>query len=184
MFTLEDTHCVIDLETLSTEPNGYIIQIGAVLWNTKNSAGFSMTVSPIDPSKYFDVSADTLAWWDSQDPAVRSEVFSGKYKLSEVLEAFNGWLTTNTTDPQTVKYWANGPEFDLVILNTALAYYGYAQLPFRNFHSVRTAKEALSENALQAAQATASSWNLRKHIALDDATFESLYVKSFLNKIL
>lgn len=133
---------IIDIETLGTKPGCPIIEIGACSIDPVSGvivANFSRRVNHKLPSGYFDAMLragtsslgadlyDTVVWWTSD--ADRSETFrritSGGQHANWVMQVFLAWYKFQILGlaPETVRVWANGPQFDLVILQAALSHY-------------------------------------------------------------
>ena len=80
-------HAMIDLETLSTNPNATILTVGGVKFDPYT------TVEPAQ-GMYFrvdvdsqtemgrDVMQDTLDWWGKQDPEIMDEALGDKDRIS------------------------------------------------------------------------------------------------------
>jgi len=91
-------HAMIDLETLSTNPDATILTVGGVKFNPHNS---------IEPSQgmYFRVDVDsqtamgrevmqeTLDWWSTQPAEISEEALGDKNRISldEMVKTINKW---------------------------------------------------------------------------------------------
>jgi hypothetical protein len=163
------THCMLDLETLSTRHNARILAIGAVLFDEEGV--FEKFYTPVkvpNPDRLgkmktpFDVSTATMEWWSEQSEEAQAVFWDPDAVDIEVaLEMFSDWLTTNT-DPAQVRVWGNGADFDNPTLATAYDIMGFkAPWRFYNNRCYRTVKN-LFPNVKMKRTGT-------YHNALDDA---------------
>lgn len=141
---------VLGLETLSTEPNAAILQIGLTCIETKKTIGIQIGEAIATTNPSLSVDSATRDWWLKQDEAVRAEVFATGTDYCSGLLAMARWVqeqTTATNVPlDSAIVWANDPEFDCVILR-ALCYAYSVPYPFnfRNHRSFRTLHAQLEE---------------------------------------
>lgn len=192
-FTNDDCHIILDLETLSLEPNAHIIQIGAVFYHKsiddfEEKYGFNEYIDPTVASHYCrHVDDSTLAWWDVQAPEVRKQVFSGTQTPKQAVEKFLLWAQTCIKEVgsgtlKDVKWWGNGPEFDCVVLNDLVQWLGFTELNFRNYHSVRTAEAFLPSQSKDMLLTSIQHTNpeAKPHDAFQDAQWQAMNVIAFL----
>lgn len=157
---------MVDIETLSTEPNASVFQIAAKVFDPMlivnmeefNEEIFRTTVQEeIDATTSFEcaslpftdarhVSKDTLEFWLKKN----GETFVGIIAKSEQLKAKDMWLAfaewmqsvhESYGERLNVHVWGNGPSFDNVILRDGLKELdeSYARLiPYYNDKCVRT----------------------------------------------
>jgi len=102
---------MVDIETLSSEPDGAIIAIGLCVFN--EGAILDSSEILIDPRLApGHRNPDTLNWWNEQDPEVFKKMMSGTippWTACEIMnEHFKVW------EPKTL--WANPPTFDISML--------------------------------------------------------------------
>ena len=111
---------MLDLETLDTASTGIILSVGAVMFDeTGLGSTFYSTVdvqSSVDAG--LTMSGSTLLWWMKQSKEARQALFTNPSPLVDVLERFTDWLCENS-DPETVKVWGNGADFDNAMLQHA-----------------------------------------------------------------
>ncbi len=108
---------MIDLETLSSEPNAPIIQIGAVPFDIRTGEvgpAWQLNVRPdfaVTPP-----SLDTICWWLRQDEAARMSVAQAEHGFApaDACMAFEDFTTMSCVEK--LELWAMPPEFDCVIL--------------------------------------------------------------------
>ena len=108
---------MLDLETLSTRPEATILTFGACKFNPYNQ-------DTIDKGIYFRVNVDeqialgshvdenTIEWWGRQADDVREEALGDGDRIS--LEQFTQELNRFIVGCDNI--WAQGPVFDVVIL--------------------------------------------------------------------
>ena len=119
-------HAMIDLETLSTNPDATILTVGGVKFNPNNS---------VEPSQgmYFrvdvdsqtamgrDVMEDTLNWWATQPKEISEEALGEKDRISleEMIKTINKWSVGVDV------FWCQGPLFDYAILQNIYKQLGH-----------------------------------------------------------
>ncbi len=85
-------HLMIDIETLSTQPNAVICAIGAVFFEPstgKTGPSFYQTIDPrTSQNRGAHISADTVMWWLRQDKEPISELVGAKSHEIEVMLDF------------------------------------------------------------------------------------------------
>lgn len=167
---------VLDLETLSSEPDAAIIQIGAAVprFDMGHILGlpfeFEATIRYEDCLAAVDShgrvqSHDTMLWWEKQP--TRLEVFSGQDDYAEALEKFVDWIKSFK---KPVAIWGNGAEFDNVVLLRSLDAFGFHDVwSFRNNRCFRTMKNLFPVED----QTLAIGPNETKHTGLGDARYEA-----------
>ena len=108
---------MLDLETLSSEPNAPIIQIGAVPFAlATGEIGERLTINVRPDFAKTPPSLSTVCWWMKQDEAARLSVARselGKSPFDACLE-FETFARENCASK--FELWAMPPEFDCVIL--------------------------------------------------------------------
>jgi len=107
---ITDHGIMVDIETLSTDINATIVQIGALKFNLDKGIHDTFLVNILpEPKKYnTHVSKDTLEWWMKQPKEIRMSWQVDQLPLPEALTKFNGWLS------KFGKAWmyCNGLSFD------------------------------------------------------------------------
>ncbi|WBM43091.1 3'-5' exoribonuclease [Comamonas aquatica] len=166
-------HIVLDLETLSTQPNAVIASIGAVALTA--SGGFvSEFHVPITTGNFRQchrhVCAKTVEWWEQQsEEAKLASVKAPNPTLPHpALQAFIAWVHEHA-DPKKVKVWGNGSSFDNVILSSLFADYPELERPWAywNDRDMRTVLD------LNPAAKDVGPFEGVKHNALHDARHEA-----------
>lgn len=123
---------MIDLETLSTEPNAAILSLGAVTFDI-DTRTLGPTFYRTIEDKNGHVSTDTVLWWLSQSKEARSVFSEKRIPLGQALVEFDDWLATQY-NPTEVKLWGNGSDFDNIILASAYKRCALRQ-PWRYHHN-------------------------------------------------
>jgi len=171
---------VLDLETLGTDENAAIIQIGCAVpeFDYQHiglvSSSFEKTISYNEclweiNSGRFSQSNETMEWWEKQP--TRLSVFSGQDTYTDALDALCNWFTSlKEVSGGDIAIWGNGSDFDNRLLAYTLSALGYkSQWDFRNNRDLRTLK-ALFPVTLPAQDQYLGEI---KHTALGDARFEA-----------
>jgi len=134
-------HLMMDLETLSTEPNAVILTIGALWFDPFSDAepgpGFHVRVEIDSQERHVD--EDTVSWWGQQDPEVQAEAFSSdnRHLLSDALKDFAKFAQ------DADGYWSHGTVFDVCILENAFVEQGMrGWIPWK-YHQVRDCRTVL-----------------------------------------
>lgn len=126
---------MLDIETLGTEPGAPVLQIGAMAFDRNTLDGDDWMFEPfkvhVDLQSNFDVdlkevTAGTLAFWFQQEPALAYDVLFGDVDRVGVFDALKqliDWTdkvaATAEAHPDEFLWWAKGPDFDMVLLETA-----------------------------------------------------------------
>jgi DNA polymerase III epsilon subunit-like protein len=160
-------HLMVDIETLSHQPDAAIIAIGAVTFTEDEILSqFEMQIDPVWTHGHRSVS--TMEWWNKQDEQVRSRMFRGKQLPGDVCRRFSNFIELN--QPKYV--WANAPTFDLVILRN---YFRECRLEFpisfRMERCFRTLK-AMADEVFDGTLPYPSN-SFGKHDALSDAMYQA-----------
>lgn len=142
---------MIDIETLSTHPNAFILTIGAVKFSRTGKlkplnkmVTFYRRILPNSCKRLkLHIDSDTQEWWSKQSQEARYEAFDhpDRVKLSDALNELCEWIGTDEI------IWANSPNFDLTILENAMSKCNII-VPWRfwNTRDVRTAVDLGSVN--------------------------------------
>jgi hypothetical protein len=108
---------MLDLETLSSEPDAPIIQIGAVPFDIRSGEiGERFRVNVRPDFARTPPSLDTLCWWLRQDEGARMSVAQAEHGMLPAVAcaAFEDFVTIHCIEK--FELWAMPPEFDCVIL--------------------------------------------------------------------
>jgi hypothetical protein len=136
MRNLIDTHVMLDIETLGTEPGSVIFAIAATTFDPNkkyveikdfDKEDVLLTAIDIEQSleQGFKVNGNTMHFWLSQPPEA-SEFLRGMEQCSPwaAMETLDRYLRKQSLSDLTI--WANGITFDCVLLE---AYYSKLELP-------------------------------------------------------
>lgn len=143
---------MIDIETLDTTPTAKIISIGAVFFELATGKTGKEFYQPVDrfgmSQRCRTESSSTIEWWDQQSPEAR-KVFTDENRvdLCEALPRLTKFINQNCNS-FTVNIWAQGPQFDCVILEDAYSN-EFSETPWKfwNVRDCRTVIELGSEYA-------------------------------------
>lgn len=119
-------HCMLDLETLGTRPGCVILTLGAVKFDpfTLEDPGPGLYIRPDADEQIArgrEVQEDTLQWWMKQAEDVREEALGteGRVTVEEMYRQLNRFLVGVEC------IWAQGPVFDIAILENLYRQYGW-----------------------------------------------------------
>lgn len=175
---------MIDLETLSAEPDALVLSLGAVVL-TREGLSHELYLEFKDSAEQQRhgrrISADTVRWWSQQSEAARavlrpSELPSVKSTLAQLLE-FTRYVHRCAQDyrlaPKELALWSNGADFDLVVLRGLYRAFD-AEPPwgFWQHRCFRTMKNLFKE--VRPPERT------QAHHALGDALFQAAHLQRLL----
>jgi hypothetical protein len=143
---------MLDLETLATSPDSVILTFGAVKFNPFDSS------AELDTGLYFRINVDeqinlgrnvdqgTVDWWGQQSEEVREEALGESDRIG--LEDFTKELNRFVVGADRI--WAQGPVFDIVILENLYRQLGKpAPWPYYLIRDSRTLLKALGDSRTQ-----------------------------------
>lgn len=178
---------MVDIETLSTEPNAVILSIGAVKFNPHvlnteeelNAEKFYINIDRDDSAKYnLHVCEQTIAWWAGQSTSAQAALLKDQKPLREAIETFTAWIGEV---PRVAKCWAKDPDFDVVILRKSYAAIknGTFPVPYFLSRSVRTITDLAYPNEHDAPNIRVGT----HHNAVDDCISQALMVQHCYHRI-
>jgi DNA polymerase III epsilon subunit-like protein len=166
---------MLDLETMGTNSQALICQIGAVYFDKKGPSEneddqFNVVIdfqSCIDAGLKID--GGTLEWWLRQNNAARSSICDATHSLKDALTEFSMFFKNGT------RIWGNGADFDVALLKNAYDAVGL-QIPWKysNVMCFRTLK-----NLRQGIEKPLTEGTV--HNALYDAKWQSKYYSNIIN---
>lgn len=164
---------MLDLETMSIEPNAAIVAIGAVVFNQRCIVKEFYQKISLESSMQLGlhIRAETVLWWLAQGEQARKEIYepSNKQPLKEALMLLSSWWGVSNGLGLDVPVWGNGAAFDNVVLRSAYTACGWgAPWAFRSDRCFRTARAMFPELNLEFEGA--------KHNALEDARYQAKYL--------
>jgi len=160
---------MVDLETMSTQPNAAIVAIGAVAFDPSEDTEhdtYYQVVALQSQDRHIDPA--TVIWWLGQSREAQDALLKGAAPLPQALRHFTAFCRKHNVH----HVWANSPDFDCVILSHALKAEGLI-VPWKYFNTrcVRTIKDLAHPNGdFPQFQATA-------HNALVDAQVQAAAVQ-------
>lgn len=162
---------MVDIETAGTGAHALVLSIGAVKWGEYSE---ELLVYPDHNTQESDgrsVSLDTMKWWMEQGAEAQA-VFNKNPQFPDVaasqLEAF-------LRDADEI--WANGPDFDCVILADYMKQYNPRyRWPFWKHRCFRTFRNVFSDYVGNEARGVA-------HDALDDAKYQAKSLQNILRTL-
>ena len=134
---------MLDLETISTRPEATILTFGACKFNPYAEEDITQGIYfRIDVDEQIDlgrhVDEETIAWWGRQSEDVYAEAFDPTDRIS--LEQFTQELNRFLVGADLI--WAQGPVFDIVILENLYRQLG-KPVPWQ-FWQIRDSRTLLS----------------------------------------
>lgn len=169
---INDTHYVLDLETMGKGPRAAIVAIGCVRIEQGIISGSLYRRVSLESSLQAGLSCDasTIEWWLQQEDTARAEIYNPgsshlKTALGDLAE-FMGCNHLHKPKPKAM-LWGNGSSFGNVIVGNAFDACGI-QRPwlFWNDRDLRTLMALYPK-------AKALPFEGTKHHALDDAMHEA-----------
>lgn len=140
---------MLDLETLATSPDSVILTIGAIKFDPFDST------KEMTKGLYFRINVDeqialgrnvdpgTVEWWGRQSDEVREEALGEHDRIG--LEEFTRELNRFVFNAQRI--WAQGPVFDIVILENLYRQLGKpTPWPYYTIRDSRTLLKALGDD--------------------------------------
>ena len=130
----EQTHAVIDLETLDTASSAVVISIG--LAYGKNGA-YTSTQWNLEAATQLlagrTICQDTLAWWNKQPQATQQLAVENCIPVAAALTDLANILNSfQTAGGSYLSIWGNSPSFDLSILSSLYKQYNI-QVPWKYY---------------------------------------------------
>lgn len=120
-------HLSLDIEALGTQPGSVILSIGLVLFDPLDSNSQEVMIEN-GHEIFFDtaeqtelglkVDVSTVIWWMRQDVTARKHQFEEVHQKYH-LGAVSDYISRLLTEHQVSNVWANGPAFDMVLLEEA-----------------------------------------------------------------
>lgn len=117
-------HFMLDLETLSTETNAVVTQIGLVPFNRDGivDEGLRINVDPEEQIRHGrHASWSTIEWWLRQSDGARASITAvqDRAAVGEALMLVNRYFAEHAgSDPWAPRVWSNGAGFDVPIMES------------------------------------------------------------------
>ena len=172
------THAMIDLETLGTTPDTVALTIGGVKFDPNNiSPSKDYFYHRFDVDEQLDrgrsVDNSTIEWWGNQPADIREEALgdADRTTVLDVLKALNKWCVGVDA------IWAQGPAFDIVILEHMFRQYEHhVPWPFWKIRDSRTLFQIMPKDPRKEIDFDA-------HNALEDCKVQARCVQKTLQKL-
>lgn len=177
-------HGMLDIETLSTDSDAFILSIGGVVFEPFDdfigndfyqvcSTKMEQTGAHIDP--------ETVRFWleqAEQSPGAVSNLLSmDKSPLPTVLGRLDNWVATNKIE----RIWANGVNFDITILTSAYKRVLGRKPPWK--YNAGLCMRPLRWLSQELELDLPKHKNTCKHDALEDARFQAQCVQNFMKAL-
>jgi len=175
---------MVDIETLSVHPDATVLSIGAVAFDPVIGLAPVSFESTLDRAsqKGRRIDSDTVAWWihQAEENPGASHVFRERRlepvntALARLSDYYRHWCTEDSG------VWANGPDFDLVILRSL--YEDFSSKPLWT-HRQHRCYRTLRNFALEAGLEINIKPNMKPHDALSDAYFQAEYAMEAMKQL-
>jgi hypothetical protein len=177
MELLKYKHAMLDLESVSTDPNGAILTIGILLFDPmkdeKDDFGVNYVV-PFAHNKGRTVDLETMKWWMEQSPeAQRASWITGRDAMPATPEHSLYINALMQVFDQVDHIWANDPDFDCVMLKSFFEQHGVKWNWYRKHRSLRTIKAMFDVPFIEPVG--------EAHNSLDDCKYQARIVRAVYN---
>lgn len=162
-----------DIETLGTQVNSSIIQIGLCAYIN----GEYITTSELIKPDFDRADADTLAWWRKQPHQFELFAAAGRDGAPTVSKAWDKIIATlgmSIDELKALQWWFRGPHFDEAMLN----HQGPALWEFYNVRDQRTLQKTIADVGLSPDVFVDNDFKGQKHDAGFDAEMQARVVVS------
>lgn len=174
---MNETHVMLDLETMSTRPNAAIVAIGACVFDpyviSTPAQTFDAAVSlESSAGNGLHIDASTVVWWIGQGSAARNKTFRpSAVDLETALRHFDRWLMECAGYKTDLLFvWGNGATFDNVVIRSAYRAVGMDPCwSFRNDRCYRTVSALVPDQGYERVG--------ELHNAVDDAVAQAVYLQ-------
>lgn len=173
---------MIDLETLGTERDSVILSFGAVKFDRSKVYEDDGLYAQLRWQEQLDnggtVTEGTIRFWLGQHQAAREAILNKANLLHphKALMMLNSWFHDSIKAPKNCAVWANGPSFDLSLLDDMYRRFGLGKPPWPYWaeRCVRTAK------MMAGVDAVSRPAEMTEHHAFHDAVYQAMQVRRFL----
>lgn len=172
--TQNETHFMIDCETLGLTPDSVVLSVGVVQFDPYDPS-YRSTVYYAEPSPTYQairkIDPDTLAWWEP-----RTNMPHGDTLPHEVCRELSDFILRKIVPNSTPIIWARGTDFDIPLLTNLFAQYDL-EVPWK-YNQVRDLRtiSKLFPNIVPTA-------NNNPHNALSDALCQAEHCGRILRRI-
>jgi len=127
---------MLDLETIDTTSNAAILSIGAVQFDLATGKTGETFYRNVELQSCLNagltMSVETLYWWLGQSKEAGAALQENRFSLKTVCIQLTDWFEETFENISITELWANGPDFDCVILTNAFKAV-YMQFPIRHW---------------------------------------------------
>lgn len=168
-----DKHCMIDLETLGSNPRAPVIQIGMAFFTIEGiTLQSQVSIDFNDALKHGEADGDTIKWWLQQAKEAQSTLFVNTKPIVEVADT-----VVKLLEAQNANFYWSHATFDFPIFQSMFRALGRPYpLPYKRCFDLRTLEYL----------AGPMEWELRTgvhHNALDDAVYQANHAIKLLQKL-
>lgn len=168
-----DKHCMIDLETLGSNPKAPVVQIGMVFFTREGVNLQSQVTIDFDQAMaHGEADGSTIKWWLQQEKAAQENLFKNAIGVQEAAD-----IVVKVLEARNANYYWSHATFDFPILLSWFRSLGRTYpLPYKRTYDLRTLEFL----------AGPVEWDKRDgihHSALDDALYQAKHAIKLLNKI-
>lgn len=168
-----DKHCMVDLETLGSNPCSPIVQIGLVFFTREGiTLKSQLTIDFDDALAHGQADGSTIKWWLEQPKEAQNTLFLNPLPIIEAANIFEKLIEAQNAN----FYWSHAT-FDFPILQSMFRSLKRKwPLPYRRCYDLRTLEYL----------AGPIEWVKRTgvyHNALDDATYQAEHAIKLLNNV-
>jgi len=181
-------HLMLDLETMGNKPNAPIVAIGAVFFTPKTGELGQEFYTAVNLSSEMAMGAqpdgDTIIWWLKQSPEARSAICVDEAQhIANALSQLSAFIIQHSENPDYLKVWGNGANFDNVILRGAYDRCGHiCPWKFWNDSDVRTM--VMLGRSLGFDPKRHMPFDGVAHNALADAVHQAKYISAIWQRLL
>ena len=165
---------MLDLETLGTQHDAMIVQIGACYFDRETGdigEKFKANIVYDHDEKRFSIEQGTVMWWLQQSEEARNSISGDAFPLETVLRDLHDFLDRDDTN-----LWSH-TTFDMPILANAFDAIGLKlPIPYRRMRDLRTLVDLADHHSKAPRVGT-------HHDALDDALYQVVYAVEAMNKL-
>jgi len=172
---MQDTHVMIDIETLGLEEDAVIVSIGATVFNMQGIIDELHIKVGLD-QKDRSIMASTVAWWMQQSKEAIDSTFKGdRALLPDSIATLGNFI--NEFSPTLV--WSNG-SMDINVLTHAYKQYCLGVTPWAYYQvaDYRTIRSVLDKDGSLGREVPPTI----RHNALEDAKWQTQHLLLMLNK--
>lgn len=127
---IKNVGIMVDIETLALAPKAVVTQLAFVAFDLDDPdtvVRYDEEYLPLDPQLVLSrvISGDTLIWWMGQDDQARKRFEANKgndfQELVALVQSWSRKFEQATGGADKVEVYAQGPQFDLVVIESLLA---------------------------------------------------------------